>query len=132
MMIKPLVAATLLAAAASVCLSPAWAGASDYAFEPTQAQVKAGSGRELAVRLVHKPGGHPVPGAVIFQTRLDMAPDGMADMTSTIQPVAASEPGLYRFKADLTMVGRWALTLAAKVQGEPETVKATVVFRAKD
>ncbi len=132
MMIKPLVVATLLAAAASVSLGSAWAGATDYAFEPAQVEVKAGPDREIAVRLVHKPGGHAVAGAVIFQTRLDMAPDGMADMTSTIQPVAASEPGLYRFKADLTMAGRWALTLAAKVQGEPETVKATVIFRAKD
>ena len=56
----------------------------------------------------------------------------MADMTSTINPTQSSEPGVYRFKADFTMAGRWALTLAAKVQGEAETVKGTVVLQAKD
>ncbi len=73
-----------------------------------------------------------MPGAVIFQTRLDMSPDAMAEMTGAIKPMAASEPGVYRFKADFTMAGRWALTLAAKVQGEPETVTATLMFQAKE
>ncbi len=45
MMIKPLVVATLLAAAASVSLGSAWAGATDYAFEPAQVEVKAGPDR---------------------------------------------------------------------------------------
>lgn len=131
-MIKRYVAAALLGLLAGLPAAPAMAGASDYAFEPVQAEVKSGPGQEVAVRLVHKPGGHPVPGAVIFQTRLDMAPDGMAEMTSTIKPDQSSEPGVYRYKADFTMAGRWALTLAAKVQGEPETVKGMVVLQAKE
>lgn len=117
---------------ATVQVVPGSAGASDYAFEAVQAEVKAAVAQEIAVRLIHKPGGHLVPGAVIFQTRLDMAPESMADMTSTITPAASSEPGIYRFTADLTMAGRWQLTLAAKVQGERETVKGTVVLRAKN
>lgn len=125
-------AAALLGLVAGFPVTPASAGASDYAFEPVQAEVKTGSGQDVAVRLVHTPGGHPVPGAVIFQMRLDMGPESMAEMTSPIKPVDSTEPGVYRFKADFTMAGSWALTLAAKVQGETETVKGTVVFRAKD
>ena len=44
----------------------------------------------------------------------------------------AGEPGVYRFNADLTMAGGWALKLMAKVQGEPETIEGTVVFKAKN
>lgn len=127
----PLMGAVL---GAALCLAdlPAWAGANDYAFEAVKTEVKNASGQEIAVRLVHKPGGHPVSGAIIFQTRLDMAPDNMADMTTKITPLPSSEPGVYRFKADFTMAGRWQLTLAAKIQGEPETAKGSVIFTAKD
>lgn len=120
--------------AAALCLAPlaASAAADDYAFEAVNAQVKNAAGQEIAVRLVKNPGGQPVAGAVIFQTRLDMAPDKMADMTAKIVPVAAAEPGVYKFKADFTMAGRWLLTLGAKVQGETGTVKGSVIFTAKD
>ena len=50
----------------------AFAGAVDYAFEAVKADVKNGTGSELAVRLVYKPTGKPVPNAVLFRTRLDM------------------------------------------------------------
>jgi hypothetical protein len=43
----------------------------------------------------------------------------------------SNEPGVYRFKADFTMAGRWALKLQAKVPGEPGTVEGTVVLNAK-
>lgn len=119
---------------AVLCLAavPAWAAPDDYAFEAVNAEVKNASGQEIAVRLVHKPGGHPVSGAVIFQTRLDMTPEKMADMTAKIAPLPSTEPGVYRFKADFTMAGRWQLTLGAKVQGETDTVKGTAIFTAKD
>lgn len=119
---------------AALCLAgaSAWAGANDYAFEAVNAEVKNATGQEIAVRLVHKPGDHPVAGAIIFQTRLDMAPDKMADMRTQITSLPSNEPGVYRFTADFTMEGRWQLTLAAKVQGEPETVRGSVIFTAKD
>ena len=125
-------AGALMSAGVSLAVAPAWAGANDYAFEPVQANVKNASGQDIAVRLVRKPGGQPVSGAVIFQTRLDMAPDNMADMTTKIVAVPSAEPGVYRFKADFTMAGRWLLTLGAKVQGEKDTLKGTVIFTAKD
>ena len=112
---------------------PAWAGASDYAFEAVKAEVKNGPGSELLVRLVHKPTGKPVEGAVIAKTRVDMSPDGMETMTAKVSDAEpGNDPGVYRFKADLTMAGGWALKLMAKVQGEPETVIGTVVFKAKN
>ncbi len=110
----------------------AGAAASDYAFEAVAVDVGSGPGSEIRVRLVHKPTGKPVQEALIVKTRLDMAPDDMEAMTakhSAAEPTG--EPGVYRFKADLTMEGRWALKLMAKIQGEPETVIGTVIFTAK-
>jgi hypothetical protein len=109
----------------------AYAGAKDYEFQPVSADVKSGSGSEVAVRLVDKHSGKAVAGAVIFRTRLDMSPDSMGEMTAKHAAETSSEPGVYRFKADLTMAGSWALKLQAKVPGEAETVEGTVVFKAK-
>lgn len=105
--------------------------AQDYAFEAVKQEVRSGAGSELAVRLVHKPDGKPVEGAIVFRTRLDMSPDSMEGMTSEVAPESSTEPGVYKFRGDLTMDGNWALKLQAKVQGEPETVQGTVVFTAK-
>ena len=41
-----------------------------------------------------------------------------------------AEAGVYAFKTSLTMAGRWQFTLAAKVQGEPDTVTGVVIVRA--
>jgi hypothetical protein len=109
----------------------ALAGARDYEFQPIAVDVKNGAGSELAVRLIHKPSGKPVTEAVIFRTRLDMSPESMGEMTAKHTAMPAGEPGVYRFKADLTMAGSWALKLQAKVPGESETIEATIVFKAK-
>jgi hypothetical protein len=133
MTLKNLMAVALVSAAVSLPILPAWAAAKDYAFEAVKAEVKNGPGSELLVRLVHKPTGKPVEGALIVKTRLDMAPDNMEAMTAKhTEAEAAGMPGVYRFKADLTMAGGWALKLMAKVQGEPETIEGMVVFKAKD
>jgi hypothetical protein len=123
-----------LAALASLALlvsEPAFAGPNDYAFEPVKADVKNGPGSELAVRITHKPTGKPVEGAVLFRTRLDMSPDSMGEHTAKHVAQPSSEPGVYKFRADLTMAGGWAFKLMAKVPGESETVQGTVVFKAK-
>lgn len=108
------------------------AGAADYEFQPFAVDVKNGAGSEVAVRLVHKATGKPVTDAVLFRTRLDMGPDDMAAMTAKHVSMPSSEPGVYRFKADLTMAGGWAFRIMAKVQGETDTVQGVVVFKAKD
>jgi hypothetical protein len=80
---------------------------------------------------MNKATGKPVPDAVIFATRLDMAPDGMAEMATRITPMPPAEPGTYRFKATLSMAGGWQLSLGAKVQGESGTVDNKLVIRAE-
>ena len=79
----------------------------------------------VQVRLVRVADGKPVSDAVIFESKADMGPAGMETMTA---PVKAMSPkgGLYSFEIDPGMAGAWALHLAAKVQGEPETVRGTV------
>ena len=108
----------------------AFAGANDYVFEPVKAELKKGDDVVVSVRLKHKATGKPVTDAVIVQTRIDMGPDGMGEMASPLTPVSSNEPGVYSFKTDLSMQGRWLLSIAAKVQGEPETVVGKITFRA--
>ncbi|MCB1519155.1 MAG: FixH family protein [Hyphomicrobiaceae bacterium] len=124
--------AGLAALALSLIATGALAAAADYEFQPLKVDVKKGAGSELAVRLVHKATGKPVTGAVLFRTRLDMGPDSMAEMTARHVAMPSSEPGVYRFKADLTMAGGWALRIMGKVPGEKDTVQGVVVFQAKD
>ena len=112
--------------------STAFAAAADYEFQPVKVDVKNGAGSQLSVRLVHKPTGKPAEGAVLFRTRLDMSPDSMGEMTAKHTAMPASDPGVYKFKADLTMAGSWAFKVQAKVPGENDTVEGTVVFKAKD
>ena len=107
----------------------AFAGADEYVFEPVKSEIKSSNVATVAVRLLHKPTGKPVTDAAIVQTRLDMAPDGMADMATAIAPLPSPEPGVYAFKAPLTMAGRWLLTVSAKVQGETETVVGKLIFK---
>ena len=119
-----------LAATLSLAASAAMAGAGDYTFEPVKAEMKKGEDVTLAVRLTDKKTGRPVPDAVIFKTRVDMAPDGMAEMESAVAPLPSKEPGVYAFKTDLPMAGRYQMTLSAKVQGEAETVTGKVIVTA--
>lgn len=126
---KSILAAITLAAAVALP-NAGFAGANDYAFEPVKSEFKKGDDIAVAVRLVHKPTGKPVPDAVIIRTRVDMAPDGMAEMQSPVTPLPGAEPGVYAFKTDMPMAGRYQVSLAAKVQGEPETVVGKVIVKA--
>jgi YtkA-like len=126
---RSIFAAAALLAAISLT-GTAFAGANDYVFEPVKAEVKKGDDVVVSVRLKHKATGKPVTDAVIFQTRIDMSPDAMGEMASPLTPVPSNEPGVYAFKTDLSMQGRWLLSIAAKVQGEPETVVGKITFRA--
>jgi YtkA-like len=126
---RSIFAAVALLAAISLS-GAAFAGANDYVFEPVKAEMKKGDDVVVSVRLKHKPTGKPVTDAVIVQTRIDMSPDAMGEMASPLTPVPSNEPGVYSFKTDLSMQGRWLLSIAAKVQGEPETVIGKITFRA--
>jgi hypothetical protein len=119
------------AVAAVIALSAASAVADvkDYEFQLVQGEAKKGEAT-IAVRLLNKKTGKPVPDAVIAAKRIDMAPDGMAEMATKIEQVSSTEPGVYRFKANLSMEGRWQLSLGAKVQGETGTVESKLVIKA--
>lgn len=107
----------------------ALAASRDYAFQLVQPEVAQGADAKIAVRLVDKRTGGAVADAVIFATRLDMAPDGMETMTTSVEALSSTEPGIYLFRVDLSMDGGWRLKLAAKVQGELETVEGELVLR---
>ena len=109
----------------------AFADIKDYEFQLVDPTVQAGPDKTIMVRLVNKTTGKSVPGAVIFATRLDMAPDGMQEMATRIAPMPGGEPGTYKFKATFGMEGRWQLSLGAKVQGETGTVENKLVITAQ-
>jgi hypothetical protein len=113
----------------SALASPLRAGVQDYEFQLVQNEAKKGDGTVVSIRLVDKRTGKPVPDAVISAKRIDMAPDGMADMAGKIEQLPSTEPGVYRFKTKLSMEGRWQLSLAAKVQGEIGTVESKLVLK---
>ena len=121
-----LLAAALLASAFAV---PARADIKDYQFQLVQQEAKVGEA-VIAVRLVNQRSAKPVTDAVVFAKRLDMAPDAMEEMATKVEQVPSTEPGVYRFKAKLSMQGRWRLSLAAKVQGETGTVEDKLVLQA--
>lgn len=109
----------------------AFASIDDYEFQIVEPAVQAGADKIVTVRLVNKKSGKPVPDAVIFATRLDMAPDGMQEMATKVSSMPGTEPGTYRFKANFSMAGRWQLSLGAKIQGETGTVESKLVVTAQ-
>ena len=122
--------AVLGALALTAVTAPARADVKDFEFQLVQSEVNKGNGAIVAVRLVNKKTGQPVPNAVFAAKRIDMAPDAMAEMVSPLEQLPATEPGVYRFKTNLSMVGRWQLSLGAKVQGETGTIQSKLVLKA--
>ena len=112
-------------------ITTARADIKDYEFQLVDQTIQAGPDKVIAVRLMNTRTGKPVPDAVIFATRLDMAPDGMQEMVTKIAPMPGGEPGTYKFKANFAMAGRWQLSLGAKVQGETGTVENKLVISAQ-
>src|SRR6266478_3959671 len=82
----------------------------DYEFQLVDKTVKKGDAI-ISVRLVHKPDGKP-------------------EMATKVTPMPGAEPGVYQFKANLSMAGGWQLSLGAKVQGETGTVENKLVLKA--
>ena len=117
---------TLIGAAGS-----ARAEIKDYEFKLAEPIVSVGKDKIVIVQLVNKKTGKPVPDAVIFASRLDMAPEGMPEMATKIAREPGGEPGSYRFKAAFGMEGKWLLSLGAKVQGEIGTVESKLVITAQ-
>jgi hypothetical protein len=124
-------AAALIGVSVAGTPNSALADIKDYEFQLVEPTVQAGADKIVTVRLINTKTGKPVPDAVIFATRLDMAPDGMQEMATKVTPMPGTEPGTYRFKANFSMAGRWQLSLGAKVQGETGTVENKLVVTAQ-
>jgi hypothetical protein len=122
------VQAALVAAAIGGVSTAALANIKDYKFELADQTVQAGPDKVITVRLMNTKTGKPIPDAVIFAIRLDMAPDGMQEMVTKISTMPGGEPGTYKFKATFDMAGRWQLSLGAKLQGETGTVENKFVI----
>ena len=125
---RALIGSAFLAGSTSVAISGAAAAPADYRFELVQAQPAGPGKTTVSVSLVHVPDNKPVAGAVLFESKIDMGPDGMAEMTGKVTPLPSDQPGIYRFAIETGMAGNWALNLGAKVQGEAGTVRGTVTF----
>ena len=121
----------LIGAVLTCAATVAIADIKNYEFKLVEPTVKTGPDKTVAVRLIDKTTGKSVPEAVIFATRLDMAPDGMQEMATKVTAMPGTERGTYRFKATFGMAGRWQLSLGAKVQGETGTVESKLVVTAQ-
>ncbi len=110
--------------------APAFAAATDYKFQVVAVQAAGPQKTDVTVRLVHAADSKPVADAIFFETHADMGPEGMPTMPGDVTVGAPQSGGNYRFQVATAMAGTWALTLSAKVQGETQTVKGTVTFKA--
>ncbi len=117
--------ALALASILPLAATQARARSDDYRFELVGKPQVAGGKDLVLVRLVHVADGKPVPDAVIFESKADMGPAGMATMPAPVKAMSAQD-GIYSFEVEPDMAGIWALHLAAKVQGEPGTVRDTL------
>jgi hypothetical protein len=107
------------------------AAASDYRFEPVAVQASEPGKTTVVIRLVHVPDKKPVDAAVILESRTDMGPSGMGEMSGKVTTAPSDQPGLYRFLIETGMAGKWQLILTAKVQGGAGPVTGKITYDAK-
>lgn len=126
----PKAAALFLIAGSTLVIfgSPsASAAPQDYRFELAGIPQPTDGGKSLvSVRLVRAKDSKAVTDAVVFEAKADMAPMGMPTMTAPTKTLPPKQPGVYQVEVEPGMTGTWALNLAAKVQGEAETVRGTI------
>jgi hypothetical protein len=117
--------AAALACSLAFIASTATAKPADYRFEVIGKATASGGKDTVRIRLVHLPDGKALTDAVIFEAKADMGPAGMQAMTAPVKSLPGKD-GIYVFEVEPGMTGTWALHLAAKVQGEADTVRGTV------
>ena len=105
------------------------AAAEDYEFTVIETDLQQGNGAILTISVTDLRTQAPVTDAIIFATRLDMAPDGMATMTTPVAALASDLPGQYRFQADLGMAGAWRFSIAVHFDDEAEVIRREIILR---
>jgi len=126
--------ATIATAAVATAAAPV-PSAEAYRFElagPVQSQ----DGTSIVpVRLIHLTDNKPVAGAIVIESRADMGPIGMGEMTAPIKTLPVTTPGIYPFEVQNGAVwkkaGEWSLSFGAKVQGEAGTVRGSITVELK-
>jgi hypothetical protein len=78
------------------------------------------------VQLVRSSNGAPLTEADVTLPRVDMASDGMGDMTARSYIRPYGDPGTYRVEIHPAMAGQWSVTVAAQVAGEAKPVRQTL------
>lgn len=104
------------------------AAPTDYRFEAVTDTVERGVGVPLRVRALHSPNGQPAAGIEFREARVDRSPDGQVGGSHPAFFTPGLDYGIYSFRADLPVDGRWALTFTARIPGELQPVTASVVF----
>jgi hypothetical protein len=117
-------------AALGIVMGPtSHAAPSDYRFELASPPTASGGKSIVTLRLVHMPDKKPVAGAVVFEAKADMGPDGMPTMAAAAKILPEATPGSYRIEVQPDMAGNYAISVAAKIQGEAETVRGSVTTK---
>ncbi len=107
------------------------ATAATPSWEAVNPRIGVGEGVRLEVRLVG--GNTKAVGPIIVRTtRLDMGPDGMEAMTARLKPVSSPAPHIVALETDITMAGRWALSISGEIPGQTEPVSGVVIFTAAE
>jgi predicted metal-binding integral membrane protein DUF2182/YtkA-like protein len=102
----------------------------DYRFEVAEV-LPAGPGKTtVVVRLMHEPDMTPVEGAVIVDSKTDMGPSGMIEMSGKVTPLRSDQAGRYRFLIETGMTGNWQLILRAKVPDDAGEVGGAITYNA--
>lgn len=87
---------------------------------------QADSRSSVFVRLVRSSDGAPLTDADVTLPRVDMAPDGMGEMTALSYIRPYGDPGTYRVEIHPNMAGRWGVTVAAREPGASEPIRHTL------
>jgi hypothetical protein len=120
-----LASAAVFVSGLAAFLLPAHAAATDYRFELVGAPQIADQQDVVEIRLVHVTDGKPASDAVIFESTAAMEASGMPAMPAPVTALSTKD-GVYSFAVNPVMAGTYALHLAAKVQGETETIRGSV------
>ena len=107
------------------------AAPNDYRFEAAEVEASGPGKTRVVVRLVHVPDKKPIDGAVILESKTNMGPSGMGEMSGKVAATPSDQPGLHRFLTETGMAGKWELILTAKVRGEGGPVTGKITYDAK-
>jgi predicted metal-binding membrane protein len=103
----------------------------DYRFETIEVQPSGPGKTTVTVRLLHVPDKKPVDEATIIESKTNMGPSGMAEMSGKVSVLTSNQPGLYRFSIETGMAGKWELLLTVRRHREAAPITGSIVYEAR-